>query len=209
MVVASRLLDDCFLKAVVVDGTDVLTVSHLGRTIPARFRTAVEEMHPECDIEGCHVTTGPQIDHNQPVEEFGKTELVQPRAALSPPSPPQAPPPTATRRSARPQVVRPFPDSRCDLLTRRGKINSMEAVRPVGWADVATKQDLLESEARMDSRFTSRVESLAARFATLETRMGKVEDKLGDISRELRAQTWKLAAWTIAVRRAVVAALRL
>ena len=34
--VASRLLDDAFLKAVVVDGTDIVTVSHLGRTIPAR-----------------------------------------------------------------------------------------------------------------------------------------------------------------------------
>ncbi len=73
--VASRLLDDAFIKAVVVDGTDVLAVSHLGRTIPARLRTAVEEMHRECDIDGCHVTTGLEIDHNQPVEEFGKTEL--------------------------------------------------------------------------------------------------------------------------------------
>jgi hypothetical protein len=73
--VASRLLDDAFLKAVVVDGTDVRTVSHLGRTIPARLRTAVEELHPECDIEGCHVTHNLQIDHNQPVEEHGPTEL--------------------------------------------------------------------------------------------------------------------------------------
>lgn len=73
--VASRLLDDAFLKAVVVDGTDVLTVSHLGRTIPARLRTAVEEVHRECDVEGCHVATNLEIDHNQPVEEFGKTEL--------------------------------------------------------------------------------------------------------------------------------------
>jgi hypothetical protein len=73
--VASRLLDDAFLKAVVVDGTDVLAVSHPGRNIPARLRTAVEEMHRECDIEGCHVTSNLEIDHNQPVEEFGKTEL--------------------------------------------------------------------------------------------------------------------------------------
>jgi hypothetical protein len=73
--VASRLLDDAFVKAVVVDGTDVLTVSHPGRTIPARLRTAVEEMHRECDVEGCHVTSNLEIDHNQPVEEFGKTEL--------------------------------------------------------------------------------------------------------------------------------------
>jgi hypothetical protein len=74
--VASRLLDDAFLKAVVVDGTDVLTVSHLGRTIPVRLRTAVEEMHPECDIEGCHVSENLEIvDHNQPIEECGRTEL--------------------------------------------------------------------------------------------------------------------------------------
>src|SRR4029079_16391786 len=40
-----------------------------------RLRTAVGEMHRECDVEGCHVTTNLEIDHNQPVEEFGKTEL--------------------------------------------------------------------------------------------------------------------------------------
>src|SRR5262249_7290801 len=73
--VASRLLDDAFLKAVVVDGTDVRTVSHLGRTIPARLRTAVEELHRECDLEGCHVSHNLQIDHNQPVEDHGPTEL--------------------------------------------------------------------------------------------------------------------------------------
>jgi hypothetical protein len=73
--VASRLLDDAFLKAVVVDGTDVRTVSHLGRTIPARLRTAVEELHRECDLEGCHVSENLEIDHNQPVEDHGPTEL--------------------------------------------------------------------------------------------------------------------------------------
>jgi hypothetical protein len=73
--VASRLLDDAFIKAVLVDGTDVLAVSHPGRNIPERLRTAIEEMHRECDIDGCHVTSNLEIDHNQPVEEFGKTEL--------------------------------------------------------------------------------------------------------------------------------------
>ena len=63
------------MKAILVDGTDVLAVSHLGRTIPARLRTAVEELHPECDIEGCHVTHNLEIDHNQPVEEHGPTAL--------------------------------------------------------------------------------------------------------------------------------------
>ena len=67
-----------------------------------------------------------------------------------------------------------------------------EAVRPVGWADVATKQDLLEA----------RFASVDSRLAALETHVGKIEDKLDDISRELRAQTWKFTAWTIASYRA-------
>src|SRR5207245_8221178 len=56
--VAQRMVEDSFVKAVLVDGTDVLAVSHHGRMIPARLRTAVEELHPECDREGCHVTLG-------------------------------------------------------------------------------------------------------------------------------------------------------
>ena len=52
---------------------DVLAVSHLGRTIPARLRTAVEELHPECDIEGCNVTRNLEIDRNVPIEDGGPT----------------------------------------------------------------------------------------------------------------------------------------
>ena len=74
----------------------------------------------------------------------------------------------------------------------------MELLPPVGWADVATKQDLLALEARMD-----------ARFEALETRTGKVEDKLEEMSREIRAQTWKLMTLMVAVVGTVVAALRL
>jgi hypothetical protein len=73
--VAQRILEDSFVKAVLVDGTDVLAISHLGRLIPARLRTAVEELHQECDIEGCNVTLGLEIDHNLPVEELGPTAL--------------------------------------------------------------------------------------------------------------------------------------
>jgi hypothetical protein len=73
--VAAQMLDDAFIKAVVVDGTDVLAVSHLGRSIPARLRTAVEEQYLECCIEGCHVTRNLDIDHNQPIEEHGPTAL--------------------------------------------------------------------------------------------------------------------------------------
>ena len=42
--VASRMLEAGSLKAVVVRGTDVVVVSHLGRMTPARLQTAVEEL---------------------------------------------------------------------------------------------------------------------------------------------------------------------
>jgi len=73
--VAQRLLDDSFLKLLLVDGTDVRAVSHPGRTIPARLRSAVEERHPECDIEGCHVTATSRSTTNLPIEEGGLTAM--------------------------------------------------------------------------------------------------------------------------------------
>jgi hypothetical protein len=50
-------------------------VSHLGRTIPARVRTAVEELYQECCVEGCHEARHLEIDHNIPIEAGGRTEL--------------------------------------------------------------------------------------------------------------------------------------
>ena len=71
--VVSQLLDDAFVRALSVDGTDVLAVSHLGRLIPARLRTAVEDRQPQCAIAGCHVDRHLEIDHNLPVEAGGPT----------------------------------------------------------------------------------------------------------------------------------------
>jgi hypothetical protein len=73
--VADRLSDDAILKALIVDGEDVRAVAHLGRTIPAKLRTAVDEMFPECAIEGCHVNRHLEIDHNVPISEGGPTAL--------------------------------------------------------------------------------------------------------------------------------------
>jgi hypothetical protein len=73
--VASRLLDDTFVKAVLVDGEDVLAVSHPGRSIPARLCTAVDEQYPVCVVEGCEVTEHLERDHNLPVERGGPTAL--------------------------------------------------------------------------------------------------------------------------------------
>ena len=73
--VAQRLCDDAFLKALITDGTDVMAISHLGRTIPARMRTALEELQLECVIAGCHVDRHLEIDHNEPVEHGGPTAI--------------------------------------------------------------------------------------------------------------------------------------
>jgi hypothetical protein len=73
--VAQRLADDAFLKAIMTTGVDVLAVSHLGRTIPAHLRTALDELFPECSVEGCNVAWSLEIDHNQPVEARGPTAL--------------------------------------------------------------------------------------------------------------------------------------
>ena len=73
--VAQKLAGDAIFKALIHDGTDVLAVSHLGRTIPARLRTAVRELFSECAIEGCHVNRHLEIDHNTPVSEQGPTAI--------------------------------------------------------------------------------------------------------------------------------------
>jgi hypothetical protein len=73
--VARRLSSDVFLKALITDGTDVRSVSHLGRTIPARLRTALEELQPECVIAGCHIDRHLEIDHDVGIEDQGPTAL--------------------------------------------------------------------------------------------------------------------------------------
>jgi hypothetical protein len=72
---ARKLAQDAVLKALIVDGIDVRSISHLGRTIPTRLRTAIDEAYPECAVEGCHVDRHLEIDHKIPVAEGGRTEL--------------------------------------------------------------------------------------------------------------------------------------
>ncbi|HEY3724780.1 MAG TPA: HNH endonuclease signature motif containing protein, partial [Acidimicrobiia bacterium] len=73
--IARKLADDSILKVLVHDSSDVRAISHAGRTIPARLRTALEELYPECCIEGCHVDRHLEIDHNIPISEGGPTAL--------------------------------------------------------------------------------------------------------------------------------------
>jgi hypothetical protein len=66
-------------------------------------------------------------------------------------------------------------------------ITLMELLPPVGWADVATKQDLV----------------------SIDQRLGRLEQRIDDVTREIRAQTWKLTTLMVAVVGVVVAAVRL
>lgn len=72
---AYRIAADSVLRAIVVDGVDVCRVSHLGRSIPAHLRTAVEARDRGCVIAGCEVDRHLEIDHNDPVAALGPTEL--------------------------------------------------------------------------------------------------------------------------------------
>ena len=102
-------------------------------------------------------------------------------------------------------------------------ITLMELLPPVGWADVATKQDLSHLETVMSIRFEAvdhrfdavdgRFEAVDRRFDAVDHRFDVVEDRLesrfDDLSREIRAQTWKMVTVGIAVVGTVAAAVRL
>jgi hypothetical protein len=72
---ARALSSDAILAAVLTEGADVKAVAHLGRTIPARLKTALLARDPECAVPGCHNRHRLEIDHVVPVAEGGPTSL--------------------------------------------------------------------------------------------------------------------------------------
>jgi hypothetical protein len=73
---ARSVLGDAVLHLVITNGSDIATVSNLGRTIRAPLRTALIERDQTCVIPGCNVRDGLEIDHRIiPVVEDGETAL--------------------------------------------------------------------------------------------------------------------------------------
>jgi 5-methylcytosine-specific restriction endonuclease McrA len=72
---AQALAADAFLQAVVMDGQQIVSISHLGRTINARLRTALEARDQTCVVPGCYVSHNLQADHVHAVIDGGPTEL--------------------------------------------------------------------------------------------------------------------------------------
>jgi len=72
---ARALSSDAILSALVTKGSDITTVAHLGRSIPAHLRTAVDARDQVCCNPGCSERRFLEIDHNTPVVEQGKTCL--------------------------------------------------------------------------------------------------------------------------------------
>jgi hypothetical protein len=72
---ARGLLADSFLKLILTKGGKIKEVAHLGRTIPARLRTSLEQSYPECVVKGCRESRGLEIDHVVSLAEGGATSL--------------------------------------------------------------------------------------------------------------------------------------
>ena len=72
---ARDLANDAFLRLVFHRSGDIRAVSHLGRTINRRLRTALAHRDRCCVVPGCGVPYGLEIDHVVPFALGGPTEL--------------------------------------------------------------------------------------------------------------------------------------
>jgi hypothetical protein len=57
------LLGDAVVKLLLTRGVEVVSVLHLGRTVTAHQRSALELRDPTCVVEGCSVRNHLEIDH--------------------------------------------------------------------------------------------------------------------------------------------------
>jgi hypothetical protein len=72
---ARALAQDAISAALTTDGTDIYTVSHMGRHVTARQRTALEIRDPTCVVTGCDVRDHLEIDHITGYATSERTQL--------------------------------------------------------------------------------------------------------------------------------------
>lgn len=72
----NRCLSDAHVKLLMVDGVDVKTVCHVGRSVPAHIQSALEERDRHCVVPGCDVSQGLESHHwDVPYAECGTSTL--------------------------------------------------------------------------------------------------------------------------------------
>jgi hypothetical protein len=71
---ARRLLGDAIIDILVVDGVDVRTVAHAGRTTNRRQKAALL-LDWECEVRGCGIDRHLEVDHITPYAESGRTDI--------------------------------------------------------------------------------------------------------------------------------------
>jgi hypothetical protein len=74
-VTARALAEDAILRAVLVDGDEVLAVRSAGRTIPAELRRRLGERDPVCVVPGCGRRRHLEIHHLVPFSLGGKATI--------------------------------------------------------------------------------------------------------------------------------------
>jgi Domain of unknown function (DUF222) len=72
---ATRVLGDAYVKLVISDGIDIRTVCHVGRTIPASLKTALEQRDPVCSVPRCDNRYSLESHHLVAVTDGGPTSL--------------------------------------------------------------------------------------------------------------------------------------
>jgi hypothetical protein len=61
----TSLLGEAFVVALIHDSVDIRSVVHLGRQVTAHQRSALEARGYRCEVPGCDVTVGLEIDHRE------------------------------------------------------------------------------------------------------------------------------------------------
>jgi hypothetical protein len=84
----------------------------------------------------------------------------------------------------------------------------MNLVPPVGWADVATKHDLDELDARLTTRIDALESKIDARFEAFESKFDGLEHRFDAKIDALRSELMRtLGTWLFASQAAVIAAI--